>query len=112
MNKSAELIKKMLLNYTLQQTIEIKKRNMELKINQVSINSDDNKWGDDEFFLMLDDSDMPLKVKNNYYYLSIKVGWWSDTYEIKDAHIILESNSTKLGLFFCQLEFSQAIEDD
>lgn len=109
--KDVERLKTIFLSTRLISDIEIKKDNINLIVTDVSENTTENEWGNDEFYLLNNNDDKPLRIKNKYYDLSVKVGWWRDTYRIRNAHVTLGSNCSRLGLFFCQLELSQALQD-
>lgn len=114
---NAEKMKAIILNTQLIDEIIITKdnSNIQLMINKVSERHIDKNWGDEEFYFENDKSDCPLIVNNKSYWISMKVGWWRDTYRIPNVHLILGTNCSKFGsgcLYFSQLEFSQALEDD
>lgn len=109
--EKVECLKSVFLSTRLSSNIEIKKDNINLLITSLSEKTKNNKWGNDEFYLLNNNDNKPLKINNKYYKLSFKIGWWRDTYRIKNVHITLGSSCSKLGWFFSQLELSQALED-
>ena len=109
--QDVECLLTIFLSTRLSSDIEIKKDNINLIVTDVSENTTENEWGKDEFYLLNNNDDKPLRIKDKYYDLSFKVGWWRDTYRIINAHVTLGSNCSRLGLFLCQLELSQALQD-
>lgn len=114
--ENAEIIKKLLLNTQLSEEIEINinKGNISLLVTKVSENHVEEEWGNEEFYLENEENDNSLVINNKNYWISIKVGWWRDTYRIPNAHITLGTDYYKFGgghKFFSQLELSQALED-
>ena len=109
--QDVECLLTIFLSTRLSSDIEIKKDNINLIVTDVSENTTENEWGKDEFYLLNNNDDKPLRIKDKYYDLSFKVGWWRDTYRIRNAHVTLGSNCSRLGLFLCQLELSQALQD-
>lgn len=110
--EKVECLKFIFLSTRLSSNIEIKKDNINLLITNLSEKTKNNNWGNDEFYLLNNNDNKALKINNKYYKLSVKIGWWRDTYKIKNAHITLGSSCSKLGWFFSQLELSQALEDE
>ncbi len=111
--ENADRIKYVLLNTQLVNSVKIQKNpNVVFNADAVSDNWVESDYGNDEFFMMNGDSTDPLIINGKSYTLSLKVGWWRDTYRIPNTHITLGSSYSKYGSFFSQIELSQAIEDD
>lgn len=114
--ENAEIIKKLMLNTQLSDEINVRvnKGDIRLLATKVSENNVEEEWGNEEFFLENEETDKTLVINNKNYWISIKVGWWRDTYRIPNAHITLGTNYYGFGAgrkFFSQLELSQALED-
>ncbi|WP_127837080.1 hypothetical protein [Clostridium prolinivorans] len=114
--ENANKIKQIILSTQLEKEIVIDKNkvNISLRTDRVSDNQIEENWGNNEFFLENESNKEVLTVNNKSYWVSIKVGWWRDTYRIKNAHITLGTNYYGFGRghnFFSQLELSQALED-
>ena len=98
--EKVECLKFIFLSTRLSSNIEIKKDNINLLITNLSEKTKNNNWGNDEFYLLNNNDNKALKINNKYYKLSVKIGWWRDTYRIKNAHITLGRSCSKLGWFF------------
>lgn len=115
--ENAEKIKKILLNTQLSEGIKINinKGNIKLVVTKLSKNHVEEEWGNEEFYLENEGTNSALIINNKNYWISIKVGWWRDSYRIPNAHIILGTDYYGFGSghkFFSQLELSQALEDE
>lgn len=61
---------------------------------------------------MYQDSTRVLKIENRDYGLCFNLGSWGGYVpRIDHSHLVFDSTFSGFGNFFCQLEFSQALED-
>ena len=112
--KNAHKIKKILLEYTINNHIELtfEKLNADIKINALGETESNGSMND--IYLLndeIDENKLCFSINNRKYDLFLSIGDWGYDYRINDVHIVLGTNY-RFGKFFSQLELSQALEDD
>lgn len=110
-------IKEILVNTGLTGDIEISSHNLELDltIDSVSMTIRDEHFIDmDKVYFMFEDSTSVLKVKEREYELFFNLGeWGTRERRIPNSHLVLGTSPIKFGSdYFCQIELSQAVEDE
>jgi len=110
-------IKEILISTGLIGDIEISSHNLELDltIDSVSIPIKDEHFIDmDKVYFMFEESTSVLKIKEREYELFFNLGeWGTRERRIPNSHLVLGTNPIKFGSdYFCQIELSQAIEDE
>jgi|CZCB01.1.fsa_nt_gi hypothetical protein len=110
-------IKEILINTGLIGNIEITSQNLDLDlvIDSVSIPIKDEDFIDmEKVYFMFEESTSVLKIKEREYELFFNLGeWGSRERRIPNSHLVLGTNPIKFGSdYFCQIELSQAVEDE
>ena len=113
--ENANKIKTILLSTPIDRPVKIDIEEINLSIDIRCVHktvSSRHHSGMEEVYFMKGESRDLLKFNNNSNHLFYNVGGWSTENRFSNTHITLGSNSSKLKNRFCQLELSQAIEDE
>ena len=114
-------IKELLKNTALNDNIEIKIPNLDLSltVDSVSVTMQNEEFLEkysldmEKVYFMYQESTPVLKIRNREYELFFNLGEWGYKTRIPKSHLVLGTNPIKFGSdFFCQIELSQAVEDE
>lgn len=109
-------IKEMLINARLISNIEIsiKDLDLDLVIDSVSVPIEDEDFIDmDKVYFMFEEGTFVLKIKKREYELFFNLGEWGQGRRIPYSHLVLGTSPIIFGSdYFCQIELSQAVEDE
>ena len=114
-------MKELLKNTALNDYIEIKIPNLDLslKVDAVSVTMQNEEFLEEysldmeKVSFMYQESTPVLKVRNREYELFFNLGEWGYEARIPKSHLVLGTKPIKFGSdYFCQIELSQAIEDE
>lgn len=114
-------IKELLKNTALNDNIEIKIPNLDLSltVDSVSVTMQNEEFLEkysldmEKVYFMYQESMHVLKIRNREYELFFNLGEWGYKTRIPKSHLVLGTNPIKFGSdFFCQIELSQAVEDE
>mgnify|MGYP000899939022 CR=1 FL=1 len=114
-------IKELLKNTALNDNIEIKIPNLDLSltVDSVSVTMQNEEFLEkysldmEKVYFMYQESMPVLKIRNREYELFFNLGEWGYKTRIPKSHLVLGTNPLKFGSdYFCQIELSQAVEDD
>lgn len=114
-------IKELLKNTALNDNIEIKIPNLDLSltVDSVSVTMQNEEFLEkysldmEKVYFMYQESTPVLKIRNREYELFFNLGEWGYKTRIPKSHLVLGTNPIKFGSdYFCQIELSQAVEDE
>lgn len=114
-------IKYMLTETALSRKIEISMPNMQLQLNvdSVSVTEKNQEYKEnygldmEKTYFMCEESVEVLKIKNRSYEVFYNLGSWGYEARIPKSHLVVGTNPIKFGSdYFCQIELSQALEDN
>jgi len=114
-------IKELLKNTALNDNIEIKIPNLDLSltVDSVSVTMQNEEFLEkysldmEKVYFMYQESMPVLKIRNREYELFFNLGEWGYKTRIPKSHLVLGTNPIKFGSdYFCQIELSQAVEDE